>query len=165
MEEGIDNLLIEVNGPEIPIMDGSAKDFVKSIKESGVEKQKANRSYIKILKKVEIKNGNKYMSIEPLDDLKIDFELVYKNPVIKNQRKLLSFFSDNLEPFYNSRTFCLFEDIEIIKKKGLAKGGSLDNAVVVKDNKILNKEGLRYNDEFVMHKILDCLGRFNAVWK
>jgi len=156
--EEIDNLLIEVDGPEIPIMDGSARDFVKSIRESGIENLKGDRKYIKILKKITVKQGDKFISIEPFDKLKIDFEIVYNNPIIKKQREIFQHSKSDLEPFYNSRTFCLFEDVEKIKEKGLAKGGSLENAVVVKDDEILNKEGLRYKNEFVMHKILDSLG-------
>ncbi len=156
--EEIDNLLIEVDGPEIPIMDGSARDFVKSIRESGIKNLKGDRKYIKVLKKITVKQGDKFISIEPFDKLKIDFEIVYNNPIIKKQREIFQNSQSDLELFYNSRTFCLFEDVEKIKKKGLAKGGSLENAVVVKDDAILNKEGLRYKNEFVMHKILDCLG-------
>ena len=156
--EEIDNLLIEVDGPEIPIMDGSARDFVKSIRESGIENLKGDRKYIKVLKKITVKQGDKFISIEPFDKLKIDFEIVYNNPIIKKQREIFQHSKSDLEPFYNSRTFCLFEDVEKIKEKGLAKGGSLENAVVVKDDEILNKEGLRYKNEFVMHKILDSLG-------
>tara|TARA_B100001245_G_scaffold221198_1_gene192281 strand:+ start:42 stop:962 length:921 start_codon:yes stop_codon:yes gene_type:complete len=156
--EGIDNLLVEVDGPEVPIMDGSAKEFVKSIRESSFEIQKGNKKYIKVLKKIEIKYGDKFIFIQPSDKLKIDFQIVYNNPIIKKQREIFQYLGDNLESLYNSRTFCLFEDVEKIKKKGLAKGGSLENAIVVKGNEILNKDGLRYANEFVKHKILDCLG-------
>jgi len=157
--EGIDNLLIEINASEVPIMDGSAFDFVNAIKSVGLQEQKESKKIIKVLKKVAIKKGEKYISIEPLsNDLIIDFEIVYKNPLIRTRRKEFKFNSGDLTAIYNSKTFCLYEDIDQIRSQGLAKGGSLENAIVVKENKILNDDGLRYRDEFVNHKILDCLG-------
>jgi len=157
--EGVDNVLVEVDAPEIPIMDGSAFDFVEAIRSVGTEKQNYLRKFIKVLKKVEVKDGPKYISIEPLaKDLIIDFEIVYKNPLIRTRRKEFKLSSGDLASIYNSKTFCLYEDIDQIKSQGLAKGGSLENAIVVKENKILNEDGLRYRDEFVNHKILDCLG-------
>ena len=106
-----------------------------------------------------MREGEKFISIEPSNnDLIIDFEIVYKNPLIRTRRKEFKFTHDKLSEIYNSRTFCLYEDIDFIKSQGLAKGGSLDNAIVVKDNKILNDDGLRNRHEFVNHKILDCLG-------
>jgi UDP-3-O-[3-hydroxymyristoyl] N-acetylglucosamine deacetylase len=159
--EGIDNVIVEVNNIEVPIMDGSAKAFVEAIKSAGVKEQNVTRKFIKVLKRVEIKEGSKYISIEPLErKLKIDFKLIYDNELIGSQREELSVNEKNLESIYNARTFCLFEDIEKIKEVGLAKGGSLDNAIVVQGKKILNKSGLRDKNEFVKHKILDCLGDF-----
>jgi len=114
---------------------------------------------IKINKKVEFKDGERKISIEPSKlSLDIDYELKYSNSVIGSQRNKINVYEDNLEDIFNSRTFCLYEDIEEIKKKGLAKGGSLDNAIVVKGKEILNDEGLRNKKEFVNHKILDCIG-------
>ena len=157
--EGIDNALVEVNASEIPILDGSASDFVEAIRSVGIKEQNAQRQFIKVEKKVEVKEGEKFISIEPSDnDLIIDFQIIYKNPLIRTRRKEFRLSQDKLTDIYNSRTFCLYEDIDYIKSKGLAKGGSLDNAIVVKDNKILNSEGLRNNKEFVNHKILDCIG-------
>ena len=157
--EGIDNVLVEINAPEVPIMDGSAFDFVMAIKSYGTQEQNYSKKFIKVLKKVEVKDGPKYISIEPLaKDLIIDFEIVYKNPLIRTRRKEFKLSSGDLASIYNSKTFCLYEDIDQIKSQGLAKGGSLENAIVVKENKILNEDGLRYRDEFVNHKILDCLG-------
>ena len=157
--EGIDNVLVEINASEVPIMDGSAFDFVMAIKSYGTQEQNYSKKFIKILKKVEVKDGPKYISIEPLaKDLIIDFEIVYKNPLIRTRRKEFKLSSGDLASIYNSKTFCLYEDIDQIKSQGLAKGGSLENAIVVKENKILNEDGLRYRDEFVNHKILDCLG-------
>ena len=157
--EGIDNAIVEIDAPEIPIMDGSAVDFVDAIKSVGVEDQNQARKFIKVLKKVEVKDGEKFISIEPLkQDLIIDFELIFKNPLIRTRRKEFKFSGDDLTEIYNSRTFCLYEDIDNIKKMGLAKGGSLDNAIVVQGDKILNEDGLRNRHEFVYHKILDCMG-------
>ena len=157
--EGIDNAVVEIDAPEIPIMDGSAFDFVEAIKSSGIKEQNKPREFIKVLKKIEIKDGPKYISIEPLDrDLIIDFEIVFNNPLIRTRRKEFKLSEGNLTPIYNARTFCLYEDIDFIKSKGLAQGGSLDNAIVVQGDKILNEDGLRSRHEFVEHKILDCLG-------
>ena len=157
--EGIDNALVEVNASEIPILDGSASDFVEAIRSAGIKEQKIQRQFIQVEKKVEIKEDEKFISIEPSDrDLIIDFEIVYKNPLIRTRRKEFKLSQDKLTEIYNSRTFCLYEDIDFIKSKGLAKGGSLENAIVVKDNEILNEDGLRNRHEFVYHKILDCIG-------
>ena len=157
--EGIDNILVEVDCPEIPIMDGSAFDFVEAIRSSGTEDQKYSRKFINTIKKVEVKDGPKFISIEPLaNDLIIDFEIVYKNPLIRTRRQEFKLSNGDLTSIYNSRTFCLYEDIDKIISQGLAKGGSLENAIVVKENKILNDNGLRHRHEFVDHKILDCLG-------
>jgi len=157
--EGIDNVLVEVDAPELPIMDGSAFDFVEAIRSVGIREQKYSKKFIKVLKKVEIKDGPKSISIEPLaNDLIIDFEIVYKNSLIRTRRKEFKFSNGDLTSIYNSRTFCLYEDIDKIQSQGLAKGGSLENAIVVKENRILNDDGLRHRHEFVEHKILDCLG-------
>ena len=157
--EEIDNLLVELDSSEVPIMDGSAKDFILGIRKVGVKNYDTPKRFIKVLKKCEIAKDKKFISIEPYEnDLKIEFEIIYKNELIGKQKQSISLLNDNLDPIYNSRTFCLFEDVEKIKREGLAKGGSLDNAIVVKDKKILNEGGLRNKKEFVMHKILDCMG-------
>ena len=156
---GIDNALIEIDNQEVPILDGSAKLFVEAISESGIKNSDAPIKIVKIEKKVEFIDGNKTISIEPSKiSLDIDFELKYENDVIGTQRNLVKVFESDLTDIYNSRTFCLFEDIEKLKKMGLAKGGNLDNAIVVKNNAILNENGLRNEKEFVNHKILDCMG-------
>ena len=157
--EGIDNVLVEIDAPEVPIMDGSAFDFVEAIRAVGIQDQNDSKKIIKVLKKVEVKDGPRHISIEPLNkDLIIDFEIVYKNPLIRTRRKEFKLSNGDLTSIYNSRTFCLYEDIDQIRRQGLAKGGSLENAIVVKENKILNDDGLRHRHEFVEHKILDCLG-------
>ena len=156
---GVDNVLIEIDNDEVPILDGSAKEFIEKIVTTGLRKSEAPIKIIKINKKVIFKEKERLISIEPSKlSLDIDFELKYKNSVIGNQKNKINIYEDDLNDIFNSRTFCLFEDIENIKKKGFAKGGSLDNAVVVKDDKVLNNRGLRNKLEFVNHKILDCLG-------
>ena len=158
---GIDNALVEVDCEEVPIMDGSAKNFLDEIKKSQIKKLNVKRKYLKISEKLEFVDGNKTISIEPNENsLEVDFQLDYKNQIIGKQRNSVNLSNDKLEDIYNSRTFCLFEDIEKIKKIGLAKGGSLDNALVVDENKVLNKNGLRNDKEFVNHKILDLVGDF-----
>ena len=156
---GIDNALIEIDNEEVPILDGSAKVFIEEILTTGLELSNKPIKIIKIHKKIEFKNGDKFISIEPSKlSLDIDFELKYQNQIIGNQRNKKNVYEDDLTEIFESRTFCLYEDIEKIKKNGLAKGGSLENAVVVKGGEVLNSEGLRNSKEFVNHKILDCIG-------
>ena len=156
---GIDNLLIELNSEELPIMDGSAKKFVEVLENTGFKISDQPIRIIKINKKVKFIEGEKFISFEPNKiSLEIDFEIKYKQNSILNQRNKKNIFMDDLEDMYNSRTFCLFEDIEKLQKMGLAQGGSLENAIVLKEDKILNTEKLRNENEFVNHKILDCLG-------
>ena len=156
---GIDNALIEINKEEVPILDGSAKVFIEKIISAGIENSNVPIKIIKINKEVEFSEGKRFIKIKPsILNLDIDFELKYKNKIIGNQRNKFKVYEDDLSDVYNSRTYCLFEDIEMIKQNGLAKGGSLENAIVVKGEKILNSEGLRNKKEFVNHKILDCIG-------
>tara|TARA_B100001173_G_scaffold278364_1_gene260406 strand:- start:53 stop:973 length:921 start_codon:yes stop_codon:yes gene_type:complete len=156
---GIDNALIEIDNQEVPILDGSAKFFVEEIIDAGIESSDAPIKIIKIEKKVEFLDGKKIISIEPSKiSLDIDFELKYNNDLIGDQRNSIKVYESDLTDIFNSRTFCLFEDVAKLKEMGLAKGGSLKNAIVVKGDKILNEEGLRNNKEFVNHKILDCMG-------
>ena len=157
--EGIDNAIIEINGPEMPIMDGSSKEFLRLLKNVKIETQDKKRKYLKVLDKLELTDGRRKFLIEPcINSLQVEFQLSYNNKIIGNQTNNIDFGKDNLKDVYSSRTFCLFEDIEKIKKMGLAKGGSLENAVVVDKEKVLNKEGLRNEKEFVNHKILDLAG-------
>ncbi len=158
---GIDNVLIEINTEELPIMDGSAKYFLDVFKKSEIKILSKKRKFLKVTNKIELEDGVKKISLEPNDEtLEIEFQLNYENKIIGNQKNIVNINNDDLEPISQSRTFCLFEDIEKIKKIGLAKGGSLNNAIVVDKNKVLNKEGLRNNKEFVNHKILDLVGDF-----
>ena len=156
---GIDNALIEIDNEEVPILDGSAKFFINEILSVGLESSNQPIKIIKINQKVEFKNGEKFISIKPSKlSLDINFQLKYQNKIIGNQKNSVSVYEDDLTDIFNSRTFCLYEDIEVIKQNGLAKGGSLENAIVVKDEQLLNPEGLRNSKEFVNHKILDCIG-------
>ncbi len=156
---GVDNALIEIDQDEIPIMDGSSKKFVQEIKNVGLKNLDTPIKIIKILSKVEIFDSKKYISIEPTTTtLEIDFEIKFNNELIGNQRNLVNVYENDLTDIYNSRTFCLYEDVEKLKCMNLAKGGSLENAIVVKGGNILNKEKLRNKKEFVNHKILDCIG-------
>ena len=156
---GIDNAIIELNSQEVPIMDGSAKKFVESILEVGIQTSEVPIKIIKVEKQIEIMEGDKSISINKSNvSLDIDFEIKYQNQFIKSQRNKVSIFEDDLTNIYNSRTFCLFEDVEKLKKMGLGKGGSLENALVVKGKSLINEEGLRNEKEFVNHKILDCMG-------
>ena len=156
---GIDNAIVEIDNDEVPILDGSAKIFVHEIIKSGIEISNIPIKVIRINKSIDYIEGTKSISIHPSKiNLEIDFEIKYKNELIGNQRNTLKVYEDDLEDTFNSRTFCLYEDIEKLKFMGFAKGGSLDNALVVKGSKLLNKEGLRNRKEFVNHKILDCMG-------
>ena len=157
--KGVDNALIEIDNDEVPIKDGSSKFFVEKIDNVGLENSNTSIKIIKILKKIILKDGKKTISMEPTKtSLEIDFEIKFNNPVIKNQRNIINVYETDLTDIFNSRTFCLYEDVEKLKKMNLAKGGSLENAIVVKNDKILNNEGLRNKKEFVNHKILDCMG-------
>jgi len=159
---GVDNLVVNLNGPEVPIMDGSAKDFVQIIRKCGLKTLEGKRQFIKIKKKIELKEEEKSINIAPTNNkFEVKFTLHYeRSPLIQNQTNSTNFEEKNLEDIYAARTFCLHEDIKAIQSIGLAKGGSLDNAVVVQGNKVLNEGGLRFKKEFVNHKILDLAGDF-----
>jgi len=158
---GIDNAVIEIDNEEVPIMDGSAIDFLEEIKKVGLKELNKKRKYLKILNKVELVDGDRKISIDNNNSsFEVKFRLNYKNKIIGKQENKVNFHDKDLFDIINSRTFCLYEDIEKIKKLGLAKGGSLENALVVDKDKILNRGGLRNKKEFVNHKILDLAGDF-----
>ncbi len=158
---GIDNAVVEINNEEVPIMDGSAKDFLDTLKRIDLIDLPKKRKYMKILSKIELVDGKKKILIEPNQNtFEVNFQLDYNNKIIGKQKNTIDFQKDNLDDVSSSRTFCLYEDIEKIKKIGLAKGGSLDNALVIDNKKVLNKNGLRNKKEFVNHKILDLAGDF-----
>ena len=156
---GVDNAIVEIDSQEVPILDGSAKNWIELIKKSGIKSLNSPIKIIKIEKNVEINDGEKFIKIEKSNvSLDIDFELIYPNCLIGKQRNKINVYNDDLNKLFESRTFCKYEDIDKLKSAGFAKGGSLDNAIVVKEYKILNETGLRNDKEFVNHKILDCLG-------
>ena len=157
---GITNLIIKINSNEVPILDGSSKEFVDEIRNAGIIEQKKKQKILKILRKGEYKDQEKFIRISPSKkkNLSIDYTIDYKDQFIKKQNLKYTHSEENFLKIYKSRTFCLHNDLERIFSMGLAKGGSLDNAIVVSGNKILNQGGLRYNNEFVRHKTLDCIG-------
>ena len=160
---GLDNIVVNLNGPEVPIMDGSAKEFVKIIRNVGLKTLEGKRKFVRVKKSVELKKEDgRSINIKPSSQtFDVKFTLNYKrNPLIKTQSNRINFSQKSLDEIVDARTFCLYEDIEMIKSMGLAKGGSLDNAIVVKGNEVLNEGGLRSKKEFVNHKILDLVGDF-----
>ena len=158
---GIDNVIIEIDNEEVPIMDGSAKNFIDILNKVELINLSKKRKYLKVIDRVELIDGDRKISIEPAhSSFEVDFQLNYENKVIGKQRNKFNLLTDNLKDISDSRTFCLYNDIEKIKKNGLAKGGSLDNAIVVDNDKVLNEGGLRNKKEFVNHKILDLIGDF-----
>jgi len=156
---GIDNALVEIDNEEVPILDGSGKIFVEKILGVGITISNNPIKVIKINQKIDLKENEKFISIEPSKiNLEIDFEIKYQNSLIGTQRNKIKVYEDDLNDIYNSRTFCLYEDVSKLRDMDLAKGGSLENAIVVKNNEILNDEKIRNDLEFVNHKILDCIG-------
>ena len=155
----IDNVLIEVDGPEIPIMDGSAAPFVFLIESAGLVKQSAARTAIKILKTVTVDDGTRALTVTPSDEFSLDFEIDFGSSAIDCQERVFERTGENFKSdISRARTFGFEHEVDALRDAGLALGGSLDNAVVISGDKVLNKDGLRYNDEFVRHKILDCVG-------
>ena len=156
---GIDNAIVELDSQEVPILDGSAKVFVDSIKKVGLKFSDQPIKIIKINREINLQDGDKFINIDKSNVAgEIEFQIKYKNSLIGDQKNKINVFEDNLDDIYNSRTFCLYEDIQKLKKLNLGKGGSLENAIVIKSKKILNENGLRNELEFVNHKILDCMG-------
>ena len=156
---GIDNAIIEIDSQETPILDGSAKCYIDAFKKVGLKLSDQPLKIIKINKEIIIEENEKFISIEKSNVTSdIEFEIKYRNKIISTQKNKINVLENQLDDIFNSRTFCLYEDIEKLKKLDLGKGGSLDNAIVIKNNEILNKDGLRNKLEFVNHKILDCMG-------
>ena len=155
---GINNLLIETSSNEIPILDGSSVEFVSEIEKAGLKEQNIKVKFLKILKEVTYELNNKFIKILPSESMVIDYTLDYKDEFIKKQKYIYEHNKENYLKICKARTFCLHEDLEKIFAMGLGKGGSLDNAIVVSGKKILNQGGLRLENEFVKHKVLDCIG-------
>ncbi len=156
---GIDNVHVDIDGQEVPIMDGSAAPFVKGIRTGGIVTQSKPRKYLVIKKPITLVDGDKKISIIPSRYYKISFDMRFNHPVVNNQFRCMEFSEEGFtEDYASARTFGFFAEVEILKANGLAQGGSLENAVVIGDNGILNEDGLRFEDEFVRHKILDSVG-------
>ncbi len=155
----VDNVLIEIDGPEVPIMDGSAAPFIFLIECAGTVAQDAPRQAIRVLKDVRVDDGERSASLCPAAEFSASFELDYDNPVIARQEYFFRFEGDSFKTdLSRARTFCLEQEVDYLRSLGLAQGGSLDNAIVVGKQGILNEGGLRHDDEFVRHKILDAVG-------
>ena len=156
---GINNVFIEIDGPEVPIMDGSGASFVFLLKETGIATLNKSKEFLVVLEPVKVEVGDKWAMIEPSSRLIIDSTIVFQHPIIKTQRKVFEFSCENyISEISRARTFGMLRDVDMLKRKGLAKGGSLDNAVVLDDFKVMNQDGLRFGDEFIRHKILDTVG-------
>lgn len=159
MGMGIDNCRVEVDGPETPVLDGSAAPFVCMIKEAGVQVQRAGRRFVVIDRPVEVRDGDKLARLEPADAFRISFTADFDHPLISNQALDVAVSDRTFErEIARARTFCFRRDIEKMQSMGLVKGGSMENAIVIDDFSILNPEGLRYADEFARHKVLDAIG-------
>jgi UDP-3-O-[3-hydroxymyristoyl] N-acetylglucosamine deacetylase len=156
---GINNIYCELDGPEVPIMDGSAASFVFLLKETGIRTLNKSKKFLVVLEPVEVKVDDKWARIEPSSRLVIDSTIVFAHPIIKTQKKVFDFTCEGyINEIGRARTFGMLRDADMLKRKGLAKGGSLDNAIILDDFNIVNKEGLRFKDEFIRHKILDTIG-------
>jgi UDP-3-O-[3-hydroxymyristoyl] N-acetylglucosamine deacetylase len=156
---GINNVLIEINGPEVPIMDGSGASFVFLLKETGIKNLNKAKKFLVILDTIRVEKDGKWAQFEPHANLAIDSTIVFAHPAIKTQRFGFEFSCENfINDIARARTFGFAKDVDMLKRKGLIKGGSLDNAIVLDDYKVMNAEGLRFADEFVRHKILDTIG-------
>lgn len=158
---GIDNLHIDVDAAEIPIMDGSAAPFVFLIKSAGIEEQNAPKRFIRVKKPVEVRDGDKWARLMPYDGFRLDFSIVFNHPAVDQTGTSVSIdFAENVyaQEVARARTFGFTQDVEYLREQGLALGGSLDNAIVMDEYRVLNAEGLRYADEFVKHKVLDAIG-------
>jgi UDP-3-O-[3-hydroxymyristoyl] N-acetylglucosamine deacetylase len=156
---GVDNALVEIDGPEVPIMDGSSAPFILLLKSAGVREQKKSKEFIVIKKTLKIQEGNRSIWVKPSKELKISFTVDFPHPLIKKQKYELCFSgNDFIREISRARTFGFLQDIKALRDAGLAKGGSLDNAIVIDGFRVLNEDGLRYKDEFVRHKILDFIG-------
>jgi UDP-3-O-[3-hydroxymyristoyl] N-acetylglucosamine deacetylase len=158
---GVDNAFVDLDGPEVPIMDGSAAPFVLLIQQAGIEEQGAPKRFLRVKKRIEAKDGDKWAVLEPYEGFKLSFSIVYKHPVIEKSNTSLTVDFANtsyLKEVARARTYGFMHDVEDLRDVGLALGGGLENAVVLDEHRVLNAEGLRFGDEFIRHKILDAIG-------
>ena len=158
---GIDNINVDLSAPEVPIMDGSAGPFVFLLQSAGIEEQNAAKKFIRIRKKIRVEDGDKWAELTPFDGFKVNFEIAFNHPVFNklSSDASIDFSSTSfLKEVSRARTFCFLRDVETLRARNLTLGGSMDNAIVLDDYRILNEDGLRYANEFVTHKILDAIG-------
>lgn len=158
---GVDNVYVDLDGPEVPIMDGSAAPFVLLVQQAGIEEQGAPKRFLRVKKRIEARDGDKWAVLEPYEGFKLSFSIVYDHPVIEKSNTSLTvdFASTSyLKEVARARTYGFMQDVEDLRDVGLALGGGLENAVVLDEHRVLNAEGLRYADEFIRHKILDAIG-------
>jgi UDP-3-O-[3-hydroxymyristoyl] N-acetylglucosamine deacetylase len=158
---GVDNVLVDIDAPEVPIMDGSAAPFVLLIQQAGIAEQAAPKKFLRVLRTVEVKEGDKWARFEPHEGYRLSFSIDFKHPVIDNSTQSVTVdFAETsyLKEIARARTFGFMQDIENLREDGLALGGGLDNAVVLDEYRVLNAEGLRFADEFIRHKLLDAVG-------
>ena len=158
---GVDNCYVDLDGPEVPIMDGSAAPFALLIKQAGLEEQNAPKRFLRVKKRVEAKDGDKWAALEPHEGFKLSFSIVYSHPVIARSNSSLTVdfaTTSYLSEVARARTYGFMQDVEDLRESGLALGGGLDNAVVLDEYRVLNAEGLRFADEFIRHKVLDAIG-------
>jgi UDP-3-O-[3-hydroxymyristoyl] N-acetylglucosamine deacetylase len=158
---GIDNIHIDLSAPEVPIMDGSAGPFVFLLQSAGIEEQNAAKKFIRIKRKIRVEDGDKWAELLPFNGFKVNFEVYFNHPVFNKlkQQATIDFSSTSfLKEVSRARTFCFLRDVEALRERNLTLGGSMDNAIVLDDYRILNEDGLRYTNEFVIHKILDAIG-------
>ena len=158
---GIDNINVDLSAPEVPIMDGSAGPFVFLLQSAGIEEQNAAKRFIRMKKVIRVEDGDKWAELRPFNGFKVNFEVYFNHPVFNkiNQQATIDFSSTSfLKEVSRARTFCFLRDVEALRERNLTLGGSMDNAIVLDDYRILNEDGLRYSNEFVIHKILDAIG-------
>ena len=158
---GIDNVYVDLSAPEVPIMDGSAGPFVFLLQSAGIEEQNAAKKFIRIKKTIRVEDGDKWAELRPFDGFKVNFEVQFNHPVFNklSQKASIDFSSTSfLKEVSRARTFCFLRDVEALRERNLTLGGSMDNAIVLDDYRILNEDGLRYANEFVIHKVLDAIG-------
>lgn len=158
---GIDNIYVDVDAPELPIMDGSAAPFVYLLQSGGIEEQNAAKKFIRIKKTVRVEEGDKWAQLDPYDGFKLDFSIIFNHPAVDQTGRQVSVdFADNdyIREVARARTFGFMQDVEYMRANGLGLGGSLENAIVMDEYRVLNSDGLRYTDEFVKHKVLDAIG-------
>jgi len=161
---GIDNALIEINGPEVPIMDGSGASFLFLIREVGIRELNTSKKFLKITDTIKISHNNSWIEIHPCEHFEIESTIMFPHPVISEQSFSIKMSCQNfIKKIVRARTFGLLRDVDSLKRKGLIKGGSLENAIVLDDFQVVNQDGLRFDDEFVRHKILDTIGDFSLL--